>query len=195
MQASLFPELRSDLPRGLLLSNPIVSPSDQAVLAERIDASGLTPFRFQQWTGKRLTRSYGWHYDFEGRGLTSAEAMPDWLLGVRKMACSALGEPAERYEQALLIRYDPGAGIGWHRDRPQFSTVIGVSLGSQVDLRLRRRTGDGFDRATVPLSAGAAYLLSGEARSEWEHSIVPVTRLRHSITFRALTGDAAIADR
>jgi DNA oxidative demethylase len=32
--------------------------------------------------------------------------------------------------QPLLIRYDPGAGIGWHRDRPVFEHVLGISLGA-----------------------------------------------------------------
>ena len=33
----------------------------------------------------------------------------------------------------------------------------------------------------------SAYLLSGEARHEWEHSIVPGEALRFSITFRTLS--------
>jgi alkylated DNA repair dioxygenase AlkB len=33
---------------------------------------------------------------------------------------------------------------------------------------------------------GSAYLLSGAARSEWEHSIPPVEQLRYSITFREI---------
>jgi alkylated DNA repair dioxygenase AlkB len=35
--------------------------------------------------------------------------------------------------QALLIRYDPGAGIGWYRDRSVFGHVIGISLGGSGD--------------------------------------------------------------
>jgi len=33
----------------------------------------------------------------------------------------------------------------------------------------------------------SAYLLSGEARHEWEHSIAPGDSLRFSITFRSLS--------
>ena len=41
-----------------------------------------------------------------------------FLLPVReRMASLACLEPA-LLEQALLIRYDPSAGIGWHGDRP-----------------------------------------------------------------------------
>ena len=29
---------------------------------------------------------------------------------------------------ALVTEYAPGAAIGWHRDRPVFADVVGVSL-------------------------------------------------------------------
>jgi alkylated DNA repair dioxygenase AlkB len=94
-------------------------------------------------------------------------------------------DPAE-LEAALLIRYDPGAGIGWHRDRPQYGEVLGLSLGSDCIMRLRRRTPDGFERRKLALPARSLYRLSGEARWEWEHSIAPMAVTRRSITFRTL---------
>ncbi|MEH3123052.1 MAG: hypothetical protein PGN16_13925 [Sphingomonas phyllosphaerae] len=40
------------------------------MLIKRIDSSKLEPFRVQRWTGKRLTASFGWSYDFEsGRAI------------------------------------------------------------------------------------------------------------------------------
>lgn len=86
-----------------------------------------------------------------------------------------------------MIRYDPGAVIGWHRDRPQFDRVVGISLGVSAALRFRRRLENGrFLRRTVILEANSSYLLSGEVRSEWEHSIVALAETRWSITFRSL---------
>jgi alkylated DNA repair dioxygenase AlkB len=87
----------------------------------------------------------------------------------------------------LLARYDPGAGIGWHRDRPQFEQVVGISLAAPATMRFRQRTAGGFRRATVNLEPGSAYLLSGEVRWDWEHSISPGDSLRFSITFRSLS--------
>ena len=89
--------------------------------------------------------------------------------------------------QALLIRYDPGAGIGWHRDRPVFDKVVGISLNTPARLRFRRRTPTGFDRLGLDVAPRSAYLLSGEARHDWEHSIAPGEQLRFSITFRTLS--------
>ena len=87
----------------------------------------------------------------------------------------------------LLTRYDPGAGIGWHRDRPVFEHVIGISLGAPAVLRFRRRDGARFDRASLPLPPRSIYHLSGPARHEWEHSIVPIDAPRWSVTFRSLS--------
>ena len=87
----------------------------------------------------------------------------------------------------LLARYDPGAGIGWHRDRDVFERVVGISLATPATLQFRRRKSGGFDRARLTVVPRSAYLLSGEARWDWEHRITPGDRLRFSITFRALS--------
>jgi DNA oxidative demethylase len=87
----------------------------------------------------------------------------------------------------LIIRYDPGAGIGWHRDRPMFEHVLGISLGAPVVMRFRRRRPGGFDRVSALLPPRSIYHLTGEARHEWEHSIAGMTMTRWSITFRSLS--------
>ncbi len=92
--------------------------------------------------------------------------------------------------QALLIRYDPGAGIGWHKDRPAFEHVVGLSLGAPATMRFRRRRGERSERVNVPLEPRGAYHLSGEARHEWEHSIAEIDNTRWSLTFRSLVNRA-----
>lgn len=171
---------------GLSLAGPVLRGAEAARICERIDGSGLVPFRFQQWTGRRVTSSYGWHYDFAGGGVVRADPMPDWLLALRQRIVAGLDDEPDAFEQALLIRYDPGAGIGWHRDRPQFGRVIGLSLGAPATMRLRQRRERGFERASFPLEPGHAYRLDGTARRDWEHSIVPMEQPRWSITFRTL---------
>jgi alkylated DNA repair dioxygenase AlkB len=97
--------------------------------------------------------------------------------------------------QALLIRYDPGAGIGWHRDRPVFEHVLGISLGAAATLRLRRRSAGGFARAAASLAPRSIYHLTGEARHAWEHSIAPLQVTRWSITFRSLSQSGSLLRR
>jgi alkylated DNA repair dioxygenase AlkB len=171
---------------GLGVASDVVTEIEERSLIAAIDATELSPFRFQRWTGKRLTSSYGWHYDFETSRVARAEPIPDWLLPIRERVAMFAGLAPELLIQALLIRYDPGAGIGWHRDRPIYEHVIGLSLGAPAEMRFRRRLGDrDFERATLPLEPRAAYHLSGPARHAWEHSIVELDRTRWSITFRS----------
>ncbi|MBB4840192.1 alkylated DNA repair dioxygenase AlkB [Sphingomonas kyeonggiensis] len=188
--STLFPELfRNALPPGIEQAKNIVSAEEEADLIRRINGAALEPFRFQQWLGKRLTHSFGWRYDFTDASLSEAGPLPDWLLPLRERAAALAGMAPDALVQALVTRYDPGAGIGWHRDRPVFEHVVGVSLGAPAVLRLRRRRADGrFDRAEIPLEPRGSYHLSGEARHGWEHSIAPMDASRWSVTFRSLAG-------
>jgi alkylated DNA repair dioxygenase AlkB len=49
---------------------------------------------------------------------------------------------------------------------------------------LRKKASSAWQRASVELAPRSAYLLRGEVRREWEHSIPAVANLRYSITFR-----------
>ena len=183
-QLDLF--ARAPVIPGLRLADTFITFDEQADLCARIDGEALAPFKFQGWQGKRLTAAFGYGYDFDRGRVAEAPPLPAWLLPIRERAAAFAGTAPAALVQALLIRYDPGAGIGWHRDRPQFGKVLGISLGEPVTLRLRRRVAGGFERRAVPLAPGSIYLLDGEARREWEHSIVPVAATRRSITFRTL---------
>jgi DNA oxidative demethylase len=172
---------------GLSQAGAFVTPAEEQTLIASIDAAELAPFRYHGWLGKRLTASYGWSYDFDDASFTPAEAIPDWLLPLRAKAARFAGLPPDELVQALLIRYDPGAGIGWHRDRPVFEHVLGISLGAPATMRFRRRRRGGFDRASTLLAPRSIYHLTGEARHQWEHSIAAMEVTRWSITFRSLS--------
>lgn len=171
---------------GLLLVCDAVGPADEARLTTHIDAAPLRPFEFGQWRGKRLSAHYGSAYDFARGRLAEAPPMPDWLLELSERLAPLAGMEPAQFEAALLIRYDRGAGIGWHRDRPQYGDVLGLSLGAPCVMRLRRRTPDGFERRKLALPPRSLYRLSGEVRWDWEHSIAPMEVTRHSITYRTL---------
>jgi alkylated DNA repair dioxygenase AlkB len=83
-----------------------------------------------------------------------------------------------------MTEYTPGAAIGWHGDKAVFDQVIGVSLVNACRFRFRRKVGQKWERADFIAEPRSVYLLSGEARTHWEHSIPPMDRLRYSITFR-----------
>ena len=180
---------------GLSQADAFVTPSEERMLIASIDAAELSPFRFHGWLGKRLTASYGWRYDFDDASFAPAEAIPDWLLPLRAKAARLAGLQPGELVQALLIRYDTGAGIGWHRDRPVFEHVLGISLGAPATMRFRRRKPGGFDRASALLAPRSIYHLTGEARHEWEHSIAVMEVTRWSITFRSLSEKGRLHER
>ena len=172
---------------GLRYREELVSESEEEALAEHLVAADLSPFRFHGWLGNRKTKSFGWRYDFEDASFSPTEPIPGWLTPLRKTAAAFAEVDPDDFVQVLLARYDPGAGIGWHRDRDIFERVVGFSLLTPATLRFRRRRPGGFDRAKVEVAPCSAYLLAGEVRWEWEHSIAPGEQLRFSITFRTLS--------
>ena len=176
----------ADMPQGLVYAPDFLSEAEEAVLTGRMDGLPFKPFEFHGFLGRRQTVSFGWSYRFDGSGLGEAAPIPDWLLPVRERAATFAGLAPEALEHALLIKYEQGAGLGWHRDRPLFGDVIGISLLSPAPLRFRRKAGTKWQRFTLPAEPRSIYLLRGPARTEWEHSLTPVEALRYSITFRTL---------
>jgi alkylated DNA repair dioxygenase AlkB len=172
---------------GLRYAEAVVGEAEEEQLIERLIRTDLSPFRFHGWLGNRKTKSFGWRYDFDDASFAPTDPVPGWLAPLRETAGAFAGVQAEDFVHVLLARYDPGAGIGWHRDRDVFDQVVGISLAAPATLRFRRRKPGGFDRANLEVAPRSAYLLSGEARREWEHSITPGDALRFSITFRTLS--------
>jgi alkylated DNA repair dioxygenase AlkB len=81
-----------------------------------------------------------------------------------------------------------GVGIGWHRDKPHFGKIFGLSLGTDCRLRFRRPAGGKWDRFALNALPRSLYMMAGESRSVWEHSIPAVEAPRYSITFRTMSG-------
>lgn len=117
-----------------------------------------------------------------------ASAMPDFLNDLLARVAVFAGCEAEAFRQVGVNEYRPGAAIGWHKDKPQFGIVVGVSLLSPARMRFRRAEGGRWERISHEVMPRSVYILSGAARSQWEHSIPPVSDLRYSITFRTLAG-------
>ncbi|ASP88813.1 alpha-ketoglutarate-dependent dioxygenase AlkB (plasmid) [Sinorhizobium meliloti] len=186
MQGDLFGNLPGNLPEGFRYQAGIVPQKLQEALLEALPELPFKPFDFHGYEGKRRVVSFGWKYNFDTETVRRIDAIPPLLLPLRQLAADFAGLPAEGLQQALVTEYDVGAPIGWHRDKAVFGDVVGISLLASCTFRLRRKLTGRWERTSVILEPGSAYLLSGAARSEWEHSIPPVERLRYSVTFREL---------
>jgi alkylated DNA repair dioxygenase AlkB len=187
VQADLFPlPAPPGLPAGFRYASELIEAAEEAALASGIARLPFKPFEFHGFLGNRRTVSFGLRYDFGREALEAAEAPPQFLLPLRAKAASLAGLAEEAFAHALVTEYAPGAGIGWHRDKPQFGVVVGVSLLAPCTFRFRRREGAGWRRASLTLEPRSAYVLEGEARHSWQHSIPPMEALRYSVTFRTM---------
>ena len=125
------------LPEGFRYRPELLSAAEESDLAARLAALPLREFEFHGYLGKRRVFSYGLRYDFADSRLHVAEPIPGFLLPLRDRAAAFAGLDPEVVEHALVTEYAPGAAIGWHRDRPVYGDVIGVSFLSPCRFRFR----------------------------------------------------------
>ena len=173
------------LPEGFEYCAELVSPDEEAQLLEHFRKLDLREFEFHGFLGKRRVISFWQHYDFAAETLHNAEVIPDFLLPLRQRAANFARIAASELAHALVTEYAPGSAIGWHRDRPVYEDVIGISFASPCRFRMRRKRGNAWQRASKVLEPRSVYLLRGPVRTQWQHSIPPVEQLRYSVTFRS----------
>jgi alkylated DNA repair dioxygenase AlkB len=183
-QPSLFPPAVG-MPEGFVYRPDFLDAEEERQIVAHLAGVPFAPFVFRGVEARRRVFSFGWRYDFAVGRVEEAEPIPPWLTVVRDRAEAFAGLEPGALRQLLINEYLPGAPIGWHRDRAQFDKVVGISLLAPCLFRLRRREGTRFVRASLTLAPRSAYLISGDARERWEHSIPPVSAHRYSLTFRS----------
>jgi len=180
---ALFPPL---LPEGFLYREEFLSAAEESELLRLFRGLEFAPYDYHGFLAMRRIVRYGVNYDLNSREQNAnAPPIPEFLLGIRTRAAAVAEVRAEELVQALVSEYSVGTPIGWHRDTPQFGTIIGISLGSACRMRLKPYQAAG-KIVSVSLEPRSIYVMKGEARSQWQHSIPAVKELRYSITFRTL---------
>ncbi|TPI17285.1 alpha-ketoglutarate-dependent dioxygenase AlkB [Mesorhizobium sp. B4-1-3] len=187
-QGDLFgaPASPPTVPEGFSYQPDLIAREEERELVRHIQDLDFKPFDFHGHLANRQVVGFGLRYDYERRQVLEAPPIPDFLLPLRANVAAFAGVPAREFVQVLINEYRPGAGIGWHRDKPHFELVAGVSLLAPCSFRLRRRNGASWDRETIEVEPRSVYLMAGPARNEWEHSIPPVEHHRYSVTLRTM---------
>jgi len=184
------------VPDGLLYRPDFVSPGEERDLVAHIERLEFSQVEMRGAIARRRTVHYGWTYGYYARRSEPGPPLPAFLLALRARAAAWASIDDAAFVEALITEYPAGATIGWHRDAPIFGDVIaGISLLSPSRMKFRPYVSDtdirpgGAPRRTtheVGLAPRSAYLLTGPARRDFEHSIPAVDRLRYSVTFRTL---------
>jgi len=121
---------------------------------------------------KRRVAHLGLNYDYETFRVTPGPPVPEFLLPLQRSVADLTQREPEDFGEVLVTEYPAGAGIGWHRDAPAFEIIVGASLLGRCRMCLRPMGATGRGSSVdITLEPRSVYVLSGNARSEWQHSI------------------------
>ena len=112
--------------------------------------------------------------------------MPQPFVELQQRVAKWLAIDPAAFIHALVSEYRAGTPIGWHRDKPVYGIVVGLSLAGWGRMRFRpldpRASRNAI--ALLELEPRSIYVMQGPIRWRWQHSMLPTKALRYSITFR-----------
>jgi alkylated DNA repair dioxygenase AlkB len=190
-QGSLF-ENGTALPHGLFYRSQFLSEAEEQALLGEIARLPFREARFRQYTARR--RVVHFHADtvaattadeYDDNGFSSGP-LPPFLVDLQGRVRQRLSLGAVPFVHALVSEYRPGAPIGWHRDKPAYGIVVGVSLAGPGRMRFRPLDTPAQRSRLVQLELEprSVYVMQGDIRWRWQHSMLPTRALRYSITLR-----------
>ena len=184
---TLFPEI--SYPDGFHYFPDFISAEEELALVEEIEKTELHTFMFQGFEAKRKTASFGYDYSFNKRAISKGKPIPAAFNTVIKKVANKLSIDNNDFAELLVTEYPEGSVINWHRDAPPFDVIAGISLLSDCVFKLRPQDKSKQNRNSVisfPVKRRSLYIISGVARTDWQHSIAPVKQVRYSATLRTL---------
>ncbi len=202
---------QSEVPKGLhYFPNFLTSAEGKHLFDDLLTSS--------KWTGvsasdnARQVIQYGYTYSYTGGPLKATEPIPQNLIELLttkfedpkwKSLCSVLEDGSDHPEQLIINRYLPGQGIAPHIDHLiNFGDVITcITLGSGVTIKFTR---PGYHTYSIYVEPNSVYVMSGDARFEWKHSIdankndkvnnkVVSRGTRMSLTFRTVNKSVVVS--
>ena len=195
-QSELF-ELPPRLPHGLVYRPQFLTRAEEASLLAGIAPLPFRQARFQQYLARR--RVVHFHADgdagtedaYDDGESFSSGPVPAFLVALQQRIAGAFGIARSAFVHTLVSEYQPGAPIGWHRDKPTYGVVFGLSLKGRGTMRFRPLESHIEPRQTLvlELEPRSLYVMQGPIRWLWQHSMLPARELRYSITFRTRAND------
>ncbi len=180
-------------PSGFHYSPDFLTVEEEQALRNEILKIDLHVFNFHGYEAKRKVASFGYDYSFENQSLAKGKEIPPaFNLLIQKVA-TKLDIHTNNFAELLITEYPIGSVINWHRDAFPFDVIVGISLLSDCTFRLRPHDKAKQRRNTTlsfPVRRRSFYVIKGEVRIDWEHSISPVKDRRYSITLRTLRKNA-----
>jgi alkylated DNA repair protein (DNA oxidative demethylase) len=179
--------MTAEPPAGFSYHPEFLTTSEEEALAEEIRRLEFGEVRLRGVAARRRAAHFGWRYGYASWKIEPGPPLPEFLVPLRARAAVLISLAPDAFAEVLINEYPAGAGIGWHRDAPQFGpVVIGVSLLGACNFRFQRGQGTARQAYAQSVEPRSAYVLGGAARSAWQHAVSPTKTLRYSITFRTV---------
>jgi alkylated DNA repair dioxygenase AlkB len=191
MQPSLFADEMFAMPGGWRFATDFLSSEEENELLQSIERLTLVEAQYKQYTARRRVASFGGKFDYDSNRLRPAPDIPDSLLGIRARIANWLSIDPAKFQQMLVAQYTPGTPLGWHRDVPEFESIVGISLKGNALMKFRPYpppTGRSSETLQLDLPPRSVYVMEADARWKWQHSIAPTKELRYSISLRTMRG-------
>lgn len=185
---TLFP-LEPKFPPGFMYYPDFIDVDEEQILLHEISQTELHTFLFQGYEARRRVASFGYDYSFDKRLLSKGKDIPVAFEGLIEKVAKHTGKKQSDFAELLITQYPVGSVINWHRDAPPFDIIAGISLASDCIFRLRPHEKTKQTRASListEVKRRSLYIIQGEARTDWQHSTMPVKSVRYSITLRTL---------
>ncbi len=178
----------ANIPNDLEIYTNFITPEQETEL--------VTSIKKEKWSKQlsRRTQHYGYEYQYHGKNLNAAPAIPDWgIVIIDKMIEEKIIETAPN--QIIVNEYKPGKGIGPHIDSLLFDDIIiSLSLASACTFRFTKSKNRNITHE-IYLQPRTLIVMKGESRYKWLHDIPSVKyddvngiaverKTRISLTFR-----------
>jgi alkylated DNA repair dioxygenase AlkB len=188
-QTGLF-DAPQELPQGLLYEPEFLTREEEADLLVHIAPLDLREAKFREYFAKRRVAHFhdevdAPRYDDGDADSFTSGPLPPFLAALREKVARRLAMPASAFVHALVSEYRPGTPIGWHRDKPAYGIVVGISLAGTGRMRWRPYAHqDAQHTVVLDLAPRSMYVMREAIRWQWQHSMPPMRELRYSITMR-----------
>jgi alkylated DNA repair dioxygenase AlkB len=186
--STLFP-IEPELPEGFVYLPDFINCQEEEQLLSFIAKLPLETFLFHGFEAKWKVLSYGYNYHFDSRSISPGNPIPAEFKFLLERVSEHTRVRPEAFKEVLVTEYPSGAMINWHRDAPPFQSIADISLAADCNFRLQpyaKRLGKRGRTLSLSVRRRSLYVISGAARSAWEHRTAPVKQTRYSITLRTL---------
>jgi hypothetical protein len=176
-----------DYPSGFQYDENFVTDTEEAALLDAIANITFSAFEMRGVIARRRVAFFGESYD-----RAEVEPVPDFLLPLRARIAMwrASNRTLSRWLSSMNTRpARRSVGTVMPRRTTSFRAsrcFLNAACGSAHIAAPPRPAGRRAASHEIKLDRRSAYLMTGESRNSYEHSIPPVRALRYSVTFRTL---------